>query len=59
MQLGVELISLYDIFVAMDEDISLVSCTHSECAQQTNCGVSSPLKRVQKGLEAFLKVTRI
>jgi DNA-binding IscR family transcriptional regulator len=59
MQLGADPVSLYDIFMAMDEDISFVSCTHSECSQQTNCGVSNPLRRVQKGLEAFLKVTRI
>lgn len=43
-----KLYSLYEVLVAMGEDISLVKCTHESCSEIDRCGISTTLKRVQK-----------
>ena len=48
ISIGNKLYSLYEILGVMGEDISLVNCTHSACSEIERCGISTPLKRVQR-----------
>ncbi len=52
--------SLFEVLQAMDEDMKIALCTRwSECNQQNECRISPTLKRLQHGMEALLKITKI
>lgn len=52
--------SLYDVLLAMGEDMNVALCTHgSQCNQAHVCRISSTLKRLQRGMESLLKITKI
>jgi DNA-binding IscR family transcriptional regulator len=59
VSISIKPVSLYAIVVAVEENISLVECTHSSCKQEHACGLTGTLKRVQRGIEAHLKITHI
>ncbi len=53
-------IMVYEVLSAMHEDLSLALCTESTgCKEESSCRVSPTLKRIQRGMEALLKVTKI
>lgn len=61
---GVELIgdspSLYNVLVAMGEDMNIALCSQSgACTQESGCRVSPTLKRLQRGMESLLKITKV
>lgn len=52
--------SLYDVLHAMEEDMNVALCTHSSACNQSHvCRISSTLKRLQRGMESLLKITKI
>ncbi|MDD5769926.1 MAG: Rrf2 family transcriptional regulator [Candidatus Gracilibacteria bacterium] len=50
-------ISLYDIFVSMKEDLSIVNCTSGIfCENQQKCITTVVLNSLQKGFNSLLKI---
>lgn len=50
-------ISLYDIFLSLEEDLFITNCTSGEyCKNQDRCVTTDVLKSLQKGFTALLKL---
>ena len=53
-------ISLYDIFVAINEEIGITDCTKGiECERQSNCYTTDVLGNLQRGFHSLLKMQTI
>jgi Rrf2 family protein len=52
-------VMVYDVLGAVGEDLSVALCTESSCTKESSCRISPTLKRIQRGMEALLKITRV
>ncbi len=60
---GIELlkkdISVYDILLAVWEDLNITVCSGGECSSSANCGISPTIANIQRGFDTILKITRL
>ena len=52
-----ESISVYDVFLAVGEEMSMTDCTRGElCEKQENCYTTDVMGNLQRGINALLKL---
>lgn len=60
---GIELvkkdISVYDILLAVWEDLSITVCSSGKCSSSETCGIVPTISNIQRGFDTILKITRL
>lgn len=60
---GVELlkkdVSVYDILLAVGEDLSITVCSNGNCSSSETCGIVPTISNIQRGFDTILKITRL
>lgn len=60
---GIELIkkdiSVYDILLAVGEDLSITVCSSGKCSSSETCGIAPTIANIQRGFDTILKITRL
>ena len=60
---GIELlkkdISVYDILLAVGEDLNITVCSWGNCSASSTCGIVPTIANIQRGFDTILKITRL
>lgn len=60
---GIELIkkdiSVYDILLAVWEDLNITVCSSGTCSASATCGIVPTIANIQRGFDTILKITRL
>ncbi|OIP53972.1 hypothetical protein AUK10_01755 [Candidatus Gracilibacteria bacterium CG2_30_37_12] len=60
---GIELvkkdISIYDILLAVGEDLNITVCSGGKCNSSETCGIVPTISNIQRGFDTILKITRL
>lgn len=60
---GIELvkkdISVYDILLAVWEDLNITVCSWGNCSSASTCGIVPTIANIQRGFDTILKITRL
>jgi DNA-binding IscR family transcriptional regulator len=60
---GIELvkkdISVYDILLAVWEDLNITICSWGTCNTSDTCGIVTTIAHIQRGFDTILKITRL